>query len=77
MCQGLTWVDLSNNVIDEEDNLAFLGALPKLEYVNICNNPIGTKEEYISNLKKCLSHVNKVEYEKNEYLDNTKTTNNN
>jgi hypothetical protein len=70
MCQDLTWVDLSNNVVEEEDNLTFLAALPKLEYINICNNPIGIKEDYISILKNSLSHVKKVEYEKNEYLRN-------
>ena len=37
MCHTLTSVNLSNNEVEEEDNISFLASLSGLTYINISN----------------------------------------
>ena len=68
MCHTLKSVDLSNNEVEEEDNISFLASLTMLTYINISNNPIGSKDDYLPTLRKYLSHVDKIETDNNEFL---------
>jgi Leucine-rich repeat (LRR) protein len=46
MCHKLKKINLSNNQVEDEDNLTFISNLQNLEEINLENNPIVLTNSY-------------------------------
>ena len=61
MCTSIKRLNLSNNLIEKEENINFISSLDNLEYLNLIGNPI---KNYDKKLKELLPKLKEVDTEK-------------
>ena len=80
MCTSIKKLNLSNNLIEKEENIYFLSSLDNLVYVNLSGNPI---KNYDKKLKELLPNLKEIDIEKDicqgyeSIIDNNININNN
>jgi len=61
MCNTLEYLDLKNNLIEEDENINFLSSLTELKYLNLNGNAIQKKENYKELIDDYLKFVEKID----------------
>lgn len=72
MCTSITQLDLENNLVENKENIFFLGSLDKLTYINLLGNPIKNYEE---KLKELLPNLKEIDKSRNICEENDKIKN--
>jgi hypothetical protein len=77
MCNTLEFLDLKNNLIEEEENINFLSSLTELKYLNLNGNKIQKNEKYNELIEDYLNFIEKIDINFIEEKENSINFNDN
>lgn len=73
MCSSIRKVNLFNNLVEDDENIGFLGGMEALEWVNLQANPIAKMENYLELMKNTLSENCVIDDEDKEFKSTPQT----